>query len=244
MRAHDALEFVNNSSFADSFGESVVRGLQARQRRLENSLYLWERDDRHALRRHRPRFTATTRQRNYLARIAQSRRIESRAHAHHRVHVIVGKNQPQVTALVQAYSVLAGNRAAGAHAGFHDLASGLPHALKIVAAAQVKTDQGMQVAVAGMKDVRELQIILFRDAIGFGEHLGQTRARHDCILNHDIGTKPAHRAEGAFARRPKLLSFVFVGGATNRTRPMIKQNRFCFLGIVVDARFYTIEFDQ
>ena len=84
--------------------------------------------------------------------------------------------------------MLAGNRSAGTHASFHDLAAGLAHAFQIVAAAKIKTDQRMQIAVAGMKDIGELQIVMRGDAIGFGEHLGQTRAWDHCVLNHDVGT--------------------------------------------------------
>ena len=111
--------------------------------------------------------------------------------------------------------MLAGNRAAGTHAGLHDLATCLAHVHQIVAAAQIKTDQRMQIAVAGVKNVCELQVVFRADAISFGEHLGQARARHYGVLNHDVGRQPADGAERAFARRPKFLSFVLIGRAAD-----------------------------
>ena len=49
--------------------------------------------------------------------------------------------------------MLTGDRTAGPHARFHDLASGLSYPLEIVTAAQVKANQRMQIAITGMKHI-------------------------------------------------------------------------------------------
>src|SRR2546423_15404807 len=109
--------------------------------------------------------------------------------------------------------MLAGDRAAGPHADFHDLAPGLSHVLEVGATTQIKTDQRVKVSISGMKNVRELQVVFRADAIRFRQNLRQARAWHNRILNHDVGTKSADCAERAFARCPEFLSLFFIGSA-------------------------------
>src|SRR5258708_28630817 len=100
----------------------------------------------------------------------------------------MAENKRQVAALIKAAPMLAGKRTAGPYAGFHYLASGLAYSIEIVTAAQIKTDQRMQIAVTRMEHVHQLQVVARADAISFGQHFRQTRPRHHGILNHNVGT--------------------------------------------------------
>ena len=102
----------------------------------------------------------------------------------------------------------------------------------------------MQIAVAGMKDVRESQMIFRTDAIGFRQHFRQTRTRHDRILNHDVRAQPADGPECTLTRRPKFLSLFVFSCPANRTGAIVAQNTLSFLGRLVDASFNTVKFHQ
>jgi len=60
----------------------------------------------------------------------------------------------------------------------------------------------VEIPVARVEDVGEAQVITRADAVDVREHFGQARARHDRVLQHQVGREPTHRAERAFARRP------------------------------------------
>src|SRR5882672_8014419 len=111
--------------------------------------------------------------------------------------------------------MLTGDRTASPDARFHDLAPGLSHPLEIVTAAQIKTNQRMQIAIAGMKHIRQSQFVARADAISLRQHLRQTRARYHGILNHYVGTQTADGAERAFARGPEFFSLVRIRRAPN-----------------------------
>ena len=106
--------------------------------------------------------------------------------------------------------MLAGDRSARAHASFHDLPTCLPYIFNVRAAPQIETDQWVKIAVAGVKYIREHQIVFRADAISFGEHFGQARTRHHCILNHHFRHQAAHRSECSLTRGPKFPSLLFI----------------------------------
>src|SRR6185295_14186033 len=102
------------------------------------------------LRGDRAGFPATSRDRNNLSRVTQARRIECGAHTQHHIHVVFRKNQRQVTALIETHTVFARNRSTCAYASLHYFTACLSHTFEIVAAAQIKTDQWMEIAIPGM----------------------------------------------------------------------------------------------
>ena len=60
----------------------------------------------------------------------------------------------------------------------------------------------MQVAVAGVEDIRAGAPGFARHFADAAQRLAQPAARHDAVLHDEIGRQPAHRAEGALAAFP------------------------------------------
>src|SRR3712207_5160013 len=108
---------------------------------------------------------AEPRRRHHLARIRAARRVERAAQLLERLEVGLREHLRHVALLVDAHAVLPGDRAAGLHARDDDLARQLLRALGLALDALVVADERMQVPVAGVEDVADLQPVLPRERI-------------------------------------------------------------------------------
>jgi hypothetical protein len=85
--------------------------------------------------------------------------------------------------------VLAGDRAAELDAQFEDLGPEAVGALPFTGLVRIEQDQGMQVSIAGMKDVHAAQPMLLFHPLDGREHAGQSlagnRAVHAVVVRRD-----------------------------------------------------------
>ena len=94
--------------------------------------------------------------------------------------------------------------------------AGRVHALDLLGVAPVEGDQRVQVAVAGVEDVHDDQVVLGRDPLDALEHLDQAGARHHAVVQVVVRGDPRHRAEGALARLPEQRR---LGGVARHPHP-------------------------
>src|SRR4051794_33535521 len=105
----------------------------------------------------RPRhLAAQPRRRHDLARVGEAVGVEGAAQLLERGEVGPVEPLRHVALLVDAGSVLAGDRAARLHAGEDDLAGELLGALGLAGRVTVVADERVQVAVAGVEDIADL----------------------------------------------------------------------------------------
>ena len=154
----------------------------------------------------RVRLDARPRRRKDLARVRAAAGVEDRAHAPHGVEVVGREEQWHEVLLLGADSVLAADHAAGAHAELQNLGARREHAAQLVCVAAVERDVRVQIAVAGVEDVRERDAVAVADRADRLDHLGKLRARNDGVVDVEIRREAAHRAEGALARAPEALA--------------------------------------
>src|SRR5215212_3266645 len=89
----------------------------------------------------------------------------------------------------------------------------------------------MQVAVAGVEDVHDQQVIARRDLLGEAQDLGQARSWDDPILNVIMRAQTATGGERALATGPQLLALVFVAGSPQLARAVRPADRLDSLGL-------------
>ena len=76
----------------------------------------------------------------------------------------------------------------------------------------VEDDQGMQIAVAGMKDIAEAQLIMLGQLGHLFQHLRQGMARNGAVHADHVGREPAHGGKRRLAPRPDAGALFLVGG--------------------------------
>src|SRR6266542_1178680 len=117
-------------------------------------------------------FTAQPRRRKHLPRVTQMRGIEGVAYLLHHIEVIVGKHSRHVVFLVRTDTVLASDRAARFDTVGENLSSHVLGQFRLAGNALVVTNQRMQVAIAGMKDVANAQARALPERADAFEHFG------------------------------------------------------------------------
>ena len=83
--------------------------------------------------------------------------IEDSTDAIHDVQIVIRKDVANVFSLFQADAMFTRHRAAGIRTQLQDLITDSKHGLVLAGLEGVEEHQGMQVAVAGMKDVADLE---------------------------------------------------------------------------------------
>src|SRR5262249_46694744 len=146
-----------------------------------------------------PRFDAASLRRNRLAGVAQGIRVEDGAQAAHLLEIRLGEEVGHVRDLLQPDAVLAREAAPHVDDEPEDLVAGGPHALDGSRLALVVEYDRVEVAVAGVEDVRNREPVARLDAPDLLEHLGKTRARYHAVVRVVIRGETAQRAEGLFA---------------------------------------------
>jgi hypothetical protein len=107
--------------------------------------------------------------------------------------------------------VLAGDRAPGVDARLHHVAHRRVHARALVRVARVVADVRVQVAVAGVEDVADAHTVRGADGGDARQHVGQPRARHHRILQHEVRGDAPHRPERLLAPLPQSRALGGIG---------------------------------
>src|SRR4051812_1720672 len=153
---------------------------------------------------------AQPRRRHDLPWVGQPVGVERAAQLLERREVGLAEHLRHVALLVDADPVLAGDRAAGVHAGLEDLPRELLGALGVLVG--VVADERVQVAVPGVEDVGHAHAVLLPQLGDPAQHLGQLRAGDDAVL-HVVGARDApHGRERRLAGLPEAGGLLGVGG--------------------------------
>src|SRR5262249_37155376 len=134
---------------------------------------------------------ARPRRRQHLVRAATALLVERRPQPQHPVEVLRREQLRPEVQLLHAHAVLARDAAARADALVENLVAGRQHALHLVLVALVEEQDRVDVAVAGMEDVANPDIILLADALNLAEDVGQLGPRHDAVLGAVARRQPA-----------------------------------------------------
>ena len=110
--------------------------------------------------------------------------------------------------------------------------------------ALVEQQNRMNVAVAGVKDVDDADVVLAADFDDLAQNVRQLRARHDAVLRAIAGAEPADRAEGLLAAFPELEPLLFIAGEANFASAAALANLDDLVALLVEAGFQAIDFDQ
>src|SRR5262249_1496527 len=146
---------------------------------------------------------ASRRRREDLARIGAPVRIEGAAYPPHELQIVGTERETELLDLLDADAVLAGDAAAELDAGPQDLAARLEHPRRPRAIAPVEEDDRVDVAVAGVEDVADAEIVARAGRLDAGEDLGEARARHDAVLGTVVRRQAADGPERALAALPE-----------------------------------------
>ena len=158
-----------------------------------------------------------------LAGIEQAQRIEGTAQAMELLELGSGKLDAHPIQLLHAHAVLAGNRTADRHAEFeYPLAESLGR-LELAGLVGIVEDQGVQVAVAGMKDVADSQSVLRRQGIDAFEYGAELVARDGAIHAVIVGRDASGRRERGLAPGPEQGPFIVVAGRANLGGAQLQQ---------------------
>src|SRR6185437_5637860 len=127
------------------------------------------RSSRRSALRHRANanFAAALARRENLAGIEQPRRIERVAHPAHQRQIRLAKQQRHQPILFHSHAVLASDCAAHLDAETDNCVGRRNRALELFRLARVEKNNRVQVAVARMKNISDLETIFFSDALNF-----------------------------------------------------------------------------
>ena len=162
----------------------------------------------------------------------------------HRREIDLGEHERHPAGLVDADTVLPGQRATDVHADLEDRLGELLRALRLALVAAVVEDERVEVAVAGVEDVADAQPVVALELADPLEHLGQLRARDDAVLDVVVGADPAHRGERRLASLPEERPLGVVGRDRISIAPHSRQMSLDALEVVLDLDGVAVELDD
>ena len=122
--------------------------------------------------------------------------------------------------------------------------AGQERAPNLVRIALVVEHERMNIAIAGVKYVRDAQTVFLARGLDEAHDLGQFRARHHAVLGKVIGAQPANRAERALAAFPQQRALVFRFGDAHVARAVLFAEADHLPGLSVEPRGKTVKFDD
>ncbi len=134
--------------------------------------------------------------------------IENGSQSSHRIEVVLGELLGHEIDFFDADAVLTGHAAAEFDAFFEDFVADGDRIAHLLGIAFIVEDQGMDVTIAGMEDVRDAQAVFFAALANEAHDLGQLGARDDAVLREKVWTEAADGAESALAAFPEIHAFL------------------------------------
>src|SRR6267378_576563 len=102
----------------------------------------------------------------------------------------------------------------------------------------------MNVAIAGVKNVRNAQPVFFAGGADEAHNFGDLGARDDAVLSQEIRTEPPNGAEGALAAFPKIHSLLLGLCCSNFAGAICFANLDHAPSLFFEARGQAVEFDD
>ena len=138
-----------------------------------------------------------------LTRVQQAIRIESAFEALLVRQVALVEHRSHKVALFDADPVLAGKHSTDFDAELEDIGTKGLGTLDLAGLVGVVEDKRMEIAVAGMEDVRDREPVLLRQRPHPREDLREAGARDRSVHAVIVGRDPADSGKGGFAPGPK-----------------------------------------
>ena len=165
--------------------------------------------------RAKARLAATFAKRENLAGIQRTLWIERVVDAAHEVEVGVGEEKWHQFAFFHANTVFAGEAAANFDAVANDCGGGLHGALELLVVAEIVENDGMEIAVTGVKDVADLESELIADFLNAAQRLWKLGAGNYAVEHVDAGGDATERAERILATLPEQVALFVVARDAN-----------------------------
>ena len=102
----------------------------------------------------------------------------------------------------------------------------------------------MDVAVTGVEDVDDPQVVFPADLLDSRQDIGQASARHDAVLRAIAGAQPPDRTEGLLAAFPKLLPLLGRLRQTDLPGSALVANLRDACLLPIESGFEPIDFDE
>ena len=158
------------------------------------------------------RFAATLAERENFAWVERALWIEGVVNAAHEIEIGVVEVERHQLAFFHTDAVFAGETAADFDAVANDFGRGLHGALELLVVAEIVENDGMEVAIAGVEDVADVEAELIADFLYAAQSLRELRTRNHAVKDVDAGGDAAESAEGIFAAFPEKVALFVVAG--------------------------------
>src|SRR5665213_2846437 len=149
--------------------------------------------------------------RNHLARVAQIVGVKDQLRIHLKPQILGTEHEGHEVDLFNADAMLAANTPAELDAAPYDGFARLNHALHNAGNAVIEVEAWMQIAIPGMKNVGDAEVVLLRYRVNGLEHFRQFGAGDHSIVGDDGRRKPPHRADALLSHPPSFFALLFVG---------------------------------
>ena len=180
----------------------------------------------------------------HLAGITEVGWVEGTTHELHRVQIVRAEHLRHVTSLVGTDTMLAGDRSAGVEAVGQDLVSHLLGQLRLTLDTFVVADQRVQIAVAGMEDIPDLQARLDFEGPDAAQHSGKLGSRNHPVLHVVVRRDAAHRRERRLASLPDPLALACIPRHLNVARTSVLTDLLDQAEQLRDFRLRSVELDD
>src|SRR6476661_7377094 len=151
---------------------------------------------------HAAELCATRKRGDTLARVEQRMLVERTLDAEEPFEDDRWELRAHAAELLDADTMLAGDRPADVDAQLQDAITELDRAVLVAGLVRVEQDQRMQVAVAGVEDVRARQAELTRPVLDLPQHARQRCPRNRAVDAVVIRRNAANGRKGRLATRP------------------------------------------
>ena len=147
-------------------------------------------------------------QREHLAGVQQPVRVEGGLEPALLLQFMGVELHRHQVALFHADAMLAGQAAADLDAQLQDVGAEFLGGMEAGGIVGIEHDQRMQIAVAGVEDVGDLQAVAVRHLLDAAQHQRQLAGRDGAVHAQVVGADPADRAERALAAFPDRQRFL------------------------------------
>jgi hypothetical protein len=162
--------------------------------------------------------------REHFARIGDAEWVKRGAQTSEAIDFLAREHRWQEIAFFDADSMLSSYRASHLDAHVQDSAGKLFCLFQRAWLPAIKQNQGVQVAIPGVKNIRAPQTGLSRHLADPAQRFTQPPSRNNPILDNEVGRKAADSAKGVLAAFPNSQALAGIPRGTNAQSAAFGQN--------------------
>ncbi len=160
------------------------------------------------------------------------------------VEIAFRKHHRHQVALFHADAVFAGQHAADLDAQPQDICAERFRTIEFARLVGIVEDQGMQIAVPGMENIGDAQIVLRGQFLHAAQHQRQLRARDGAVHAIVIWRDASNRREGRLAAGPEQEPLFLAVGSPAGHRPAFARDRQNPIQQMIDLGVRTVQLDD